>query len=262
VTRMALSHFDFEGEKIKLASVNSALEAKEYMEQHEDVALVLLDVVMETQNEGFEVAQYIREELNNRFSRIVMRTGQPGTLNVEDVIQRYDIDGFSEKTDLTRERFVATVYSALRSYRDIKVIKECRDRFSQLVGAMGNIHKAEVLGEFYKLILKEFDSLMPQSDSIYFVRESEGDYEVLCSDQDTQKLSQERQLHLACVKDSAKNLITDEYMCAFHQASATETLYLYTQRSYQVSGMDKKMFEAFCDDMFVMYKFLRLLGEN
>jgi len=78
ITRMVLSGFQFDGRRLELISAYSGEETRQIMAENHDIAMILLDVVMEDDHAGLEVARYIREELNNRYTRIVLRTGQPG----------------------------------------------------------------------------------------------------------------------------------------------------------------------------------------
>lgn len=119
VTRMVMSGFQFEGLPITFLSAFSGAEACRIMAQTQDIALVLLDVVMETDHAGLEVARRIRQEQNNHTTRIVLRTGQPGQAPEDDVIHAYDINDYKDKTELTKTKLVTLFYSALRSYRDI-----------------------------------------------------------------------------------------------------------------------------------------------
>lgn len=120
VTKMVMSGFQFDDMPVQFISAFSGKEACQMLDQHPDIALVLLDVVMEDDQAGLNVARYIRETLCNHSVRIVMRTGQPGQAPEEDVVQRYDINDYKDKTELTKTKLVTLFFSALRSYRDIR----------------------------------------------------------------------------------------------------------------------------------------------
>ncbi|MDX1977221.1 MAG: ATP-binding protein [Pseudanabaenaceae cyanobacterium bins.68] len=119
VTRLSLRRFSFEGKQLTLISAYSAAEAKNLIALHQDTAIVLLDVVMETSVAGLEVARYIREELKNQAVRIVLRTGQPGEAPEESVILHYDINDYTTKVELTQQKLTSVIITALRSYRDV-----------------------------------------------------------------------------------------------------------------------------------------------
>ena len=91
---------------------------------HPDTAIVLLDVVMETDDSGLLLVRYIREELKNRAVRIILRTGQPGKAPATQVILDYDIDDYKEKTELTLEKMLVVIVSALRCFALIHAMKE------------------------------------------------------------------------------------------------------------------------------------------
>ena len=96
VTKLALSQITFEGKEFVFLSAYSGAEGKKLMKENPDVAVILLDVVMETDDAGLEVAKYVREDLKNTITRIVLRTGQPGLAPEEKVIVEYDINDYKE----------------------------------------------------------------------------------------------------------------------------------------------------------------------
>ena len=119
VTRLVLSRFRFDGHALELICAYSGAEAIEILSQRDDIAIVLLDVVMESDNSGFEVVNYIRNQLHNHITRILLRTGQPGLAPERQVIQDYDINDYIAKTEATTDRLNLSMINALRSYRDI-----------------------------------------------------------------------------------------------------------------------------------------------
>ena len=92
VTRLALRNVSFKGRELELFSAYSGREAYDILRDTPDIALVLLDVVMETDDAGLLLARRIREELHNAIVRVVLRTGQPGQAPEQRVIIEYDIN--------------------------------------------------------------------------------------------------------------------------------------------------------------------------
>jgi len=78
VTRLVLGSFRFADRRLEFLSAYSASEARALLEQHPDIAVLLLDVVMESEQAGLALVRSIREDLGNPFVRIVLRTGQAG----------------------------------------------------------------------------------------------------------------------------------------------------------------------------------------
>ena len=115
ITKMALGEFKLDGRPLEFHSVYSGKDAIAFLQENTDIAMMLLDVVMETDHAGLDVAQWVRETRKNRLIRIVLRTGQPGQAPEEDVIARYDIDDYKEKTELTYRKLVTLMYSCLRA---------------------------------------------------------------------------------------------------------------------------------------------------
>ncbi|WP_246138306.1 response regulator [Nitrospirillum viridazoti] len=78
MTRLVLSRLTYKGRPLELLTARSAAEAAGILTRRGDIAVALLDIVMETDDAGLVLARRIREEFDNNDVRIVLRTGQPG----------------------------------------------------------------------------------------------------------------------------------------------------------------------------------------
>jgi signal transduction histidine kinase len=136
VTRLALDDFTFAGRGLEFLNAYSGAEAKQMIRDNPDTALILLDVVMETDDAGLEVARYVRQELGNHFVRIILRTGQPGMAPERRVLKVYDINDYRAKTELTQDRMFSVVYTALSSYRDLIALARSRHRLAGVVSEL------------------------------------------------------------------------------------------------------------------------------
>ena len=118
LTRLLLRNFRYRDRGLAFLSAFSAAEAREMLKTHPDIALVLLDVVMETEHAGLALVDYIRNDLGNRSVQIVIRTGQAGQAPPLTVISNHGINDYKEKTELTQQGMILTVVKALRLYED------------------------------------------------------------------------------------------------------------------------------------------------
>jgi PAS domain S-box-containing protein len=120
VTKFSLSNACFQGRRLSFLHAYSGEEALHTLRNTPDIALVLLDVIMETSDAGLDVARQIRDSLHNKLVRIVLRTGQPGQALEHSIILDYDINDFWCKTDLTTRKLFTTVISSLRAYAGLE----------------------------------------------------------------------------------------------------------------------------------------------
>ena len=141
VTRLALRNFEFEGRPVELISAYSEAEAKDILAQSPDIAVLLLDVVMETDRAGLEVVKYVRDTLHNHFLRIVLRTGQPGIVPESSVIEAYDINDYRNKTELTQDKLFSIAITSLRSYKGILDIEDSRQEVDKLNQKLQHINE-------------------------------------------------------------------------------------------------------------------------
>ncbi|MEH6825856.1 MAG: response regulator [Motiliproteus sp.] len=119
ITRMIFRGYRFEERPVELISAMSGAEARTLLSEQPDICLALLDVVMESDDEGLRLVDYIRSELGNPDMRIILRTGHSGLAPETDVILKYDINDYLSKSELSASRLLTSVIVALRSYRDI-----------------------------------------------------------------------------------------------------------------------------------------------
>lgn len=123
MTALILADVRFLDRPLDLIAAYSAREAREILEKRDDVAVILLDVVMEEDQAGLSLVRWVRDELGNRDVRIILRTGQPGQAPQRDVIIQYDINDYKSKAELSAEGLFIAIVAALRSFAYIVSIE-------------------------------------------------------------------------------------------------------------------------------------------
>ncbi len=133
ITRSALKHVTIEGRPLELIYALSAQEAKKRFEEHDNIALALIDVIMETPSAGLDLVNYIRNDLKNDFIRLIIRTGQPHEVPERDVIDQYDINDYKEKTELTVDKLYTVIRSGIKQYMQlIELSNKYEDVYRQM----------------------------------------------------------------------------------------------------------------------------------
>ena len=138
-TRFALQDFTLHGRGLELLSARSAAEARDLFRNNPDMAVILLDVVMETEGAGLELVQFVREELRNETVRIILRTGQPGQAPERRVVVDYDINDYKAKTELTADKLFTALTAALRSHQQLERMVQTRRGLEIIIEAASMI---------------------------------------------------------------------------------------------------------------------------
>ncbi|MGZ3254761.1 MAG: diguanylate cyclase [Burkholderiaceae bacterium] len=155
VTRLVLRTARFLDRPIEFISAYSAAEGRTLIQQHPDAAVVFLDVVMETDHAGLEMVKFIREDIGNKLIRIILRTGQPGQAPETEVIQRYDINDYKDKSELSNDRLLTTLIVALRSYNDMLTIEQSRHGLEQILHSSTELMQIRSTEMFLSGLLKQ-----------------------------------------------------------------------------------------------------------
>lgn len=180
ITALVLKNFRYKGYRLELKSAYSAAEAREVLACDGPFALILLDVIMETDDAGLSLARYIREELKDSMVRIVLRTGQPGMVPQRQVMRDYEIDDYKEKAELTSERFDATVTASIRTYLGFRHLEQSRQGLIRILDAIKDIDSSDMEENLADSILDQMESVIsrpegPGSGSVLVSREAQGD---------------------------------------------------------------------------------------
>lgn len=273
ITKLVLDRYQFEGRKLHFLHAYSAKEAREILSTHDDIALVLLDVVMESDQAGLLLAKYIRQELKNKFTRIVLRTGQPGQAPEESVIADYDINDYKDKTELTATKLKTLMYSTLRSYRDIVALEENRKGLEMIIDSSAKIFEKQSLQKFTSAVLIQLiallglnkDSAYMQPISGFAVENLNNDYRILsATGRYTNLVDKGVRDHLPkdiCVKlDEAhqrkENIYCQDYYIFYFQTELGKEnlLYISNAESKPLEDVDRKLLEIFSSNAGIAFE--------
>lgn len=169
VTQMSLKDFEFGGRGLEFLNAYSARQAKEILRGDDEIAVALIDVVMETEHAGLDLVRYIREELDDEFIRLILRTGQPGQAPERKVIREYDINDYKEKTELTSQKLYSTIFTSLRSYRDLIALNNNRRGLKHVIHASAHLFSIPNLNEFIQGVLEQLVALLYLGDDAFYV---------------------------------------------------------------------------------------------
>ncbi len=192
ITKLSLRNLSFEIQSIQLIHLYSMKEAHDYLQYNTDIAVMLLDVVMETDDAGLRLVKVVREELKNDRIRIILRTGHPGLAPEERIMLDYDINDYRAKTDLTATSLSSAVTGCLRNYRDIMKINSYKLGLEKVIHSTSLLFNYESLGltSFLNGILEQLVALINSQNTLVLVNRHfengrlithEGDYRVIAA---------------------------------------------------------------------------------
>ena len=177
-TRFALQDVMILDRPLDLLHADSAAAALALLEQEKDIAVILLDVVMETATAGLDLVEQLRTRLSLVNTRIILRTGQPGHAPEIDTVRKYDINDYHTKSELTRNRLYVVLSTAIRAYDQFERAAVLTERLHSqaFVDALVNLpnrnsfikaldrHLAQEGGQGYLLALLDIDQFAEIND--------------------------------------------------------------------------------------------------
>jgi response regulator RpfG family c-di-GMP phosphodiesterase len=278
VTRLVLQHFEFDGRGLALLHARSGAEACRMLADQPDIALVLLDVVMEDDHAGLEVVRHIREQLGNKLIRIVLRTGQPGQAPEHEVIAAYDINDYKEKTELTSQKLKTLLFSSLRSYRDLLIIDANRQGLERVIQATTRIFEQRELQRFASAVLMQLTGLLQLERNAVYCKVSEGfmarrladrliieagtgDYEPLVSMNAVEVLPEPITSDLRHALHERQSIRHPDRQVLFYASSSGAEGVLFVGHNEPLEDFERELLGLFCTNVSIAFENLHLNRE-
>ena len=158
--KLSLAGFSYRGIAPRILSASSANEAAKLLLENPSTAVLLLDIVMETDDAGLRLVRTIREVLGNSQLRIVLLTGQPGMAPMQSSLETYDISDYWLKTDLTNERLHSILTANLRTFEQIDVLNRARRGLQSIVEASNSLARSSGFEDFSRRMIHELAALL------------------------------------------------------------------------------------------------------
>ncbi|WP_426196979.1 EAL domain-containing protein [Massilia sp. DWR3-1-1] len=159
-TTFALGNLEMQHRPLVFLHAYSAAQARELLAREGDIAVILLDVVMEEDDAGLHLVRFIRETLKLVDVRIILRTGQPGYAPEIDAIRDFDINDYKTKSELTRIKLYTTVTAAVRSYEQIRAIGKSRSGLDRIVRAGAELMALQGVADFAAGVLTQVGGIL------------------------------------------------------------------------------------------------------
>jgi len=271
ITKMVLDGFQFEHSGIQLFHAYSYDNTVAVFDEHPDIAVVLLDVVMEEDNTGLKLVKYIRDVIKNKLVRIILRTGQPGKAPEEKVIIDYDINDYKSKTELTVQRLYTSLYAALRSYRDLYTIERNKSGLEKVIQSTTDLLKFNSFDGFAEGILIQLSSLLNiEEHSMYLIEKSDNGFLALDDKGQCRIISatgkfkpyigksiediNEPEIAETITNLEDNEIIFDQHMCAGNHASINNVKnYIFMEGNIDIGEIDQRLIRIFLNNFSLIF---------
>jgi diguanylate cyclase (GGDEF)-like protein len=159
-TMFALHGLKIQNRPLQYFHAYSTTEARRLLLHSKDIAVILLDVVMDDDDAGLQLVGYIRHTLLMKDVRIILRTGQAGYAPEMEAIRDYDINDYKSKTELTQAKLFTAVTSAIRSYEQICMISTNKSGLEAIIKASARLMALSDIQEFAETIIEQVMDLV------------------------------------------------------------------------------------------------------
>lgn len=262
ITLVALSDFRFAGRGLEFIHAYSGEEARKLLSSHPDVAVMLVDVVMENDHSGLDFVRYAREEAGLQFPRIILRTGQPGQAPEREVITLYDINDYKQKTELTQEKMFTVMHTSIASYRDLIALDHSRRGLRKIIEAANTLYEFQSIEQFAQGVLEQLAALLYLDHETLVLRteglaaaETQSDIEILAGTGQFSSLVGQKarevldpQLFALLVKSSEQGsaVAAGAHFTAVYETRRNTKNILYIAGKTDITPPQRELIDLFC----------------
>ncbi len=264
ITNMVLRDTLFDGAPLEILSAYSGAEAVEKVIDNPDIAVILLDVVMENDHSGLETVEIIRNEICNSSVRIILRTGQPGKAPERSVIVDYDINDYREKTELTSQKLFTSVVAALRNYRDMLALEKTECGMRRVVDASTIIFQSHTIKPFSMNVLEQVYSIFSSSDFLLssinglVATEVNGEFQIMAavgsfSSSVNKSISPELLQLINSSETKGEHFSESHFLVIFESQNGIRNC-IFLDNVPTLSDLDKNLIQIFCRNIGIAYE--------
>lgn len=156
----SMRDFRYGTSSLEVLAASSGDQAALILAAQEDISVVFLDVVMETDDAGLRLVRAIRETLQNNQVRIVLLTGQPGFAPVRPTLEELDINEYWLKSELNESRLFNVLTSNIRSWLQLRTLYKARKGLSLIIESSKDLFLARSLRNFSDRVLLRLADLL------------------------------------------------------------------------------------------------------
>lgn len=274
-TTFALRSTEVVGRTLEFLHASSAREAKQLLTDNKDIAVILLDVVMETPNAGLDLVPVIRDELKMKDTRIILRTGQPNQAPEIQVIRDYDINDYKLKSELTQARLFASLSTAIRSYKQIQTIEAGTKSLGMIVKSSAELLSRQSIHEFAHGIIGHLCRLIGSSaEGLICVREggeqvyesgqiiaATGQFISLLNQPLAQFSDNEAQSFILECLDTGKNNFHKHGIALYLGSEERGDMVCFVRSEVELDEVDESLLELFCSNIIICADNLELVTQ-
>jgi diguanylate cyclase (GGDEF)-like protein len=264
-TVFALGNVEMQQRPLEFLHAYTAAQAREILTREHDIAVILLDVVMERQDAGLQLVRHIREVLNMTEVRIILHTGQPGYAPELDAIRDFDINDYKTKSELTRIKLFTAVTAAIRSYEQICAINAGRRGLDLIVRASAELMALRGLQSFATGVIIQIAGLLdlePQGlfcaqerrsskDSDLVIIAAVGDYAIFVNE--SVSVIGEARVADALVRamTQRQHVYGPDFITLYLSGNANRDFVAFFDTGKPLNRTDRRLLEVFCSNIIV-----------
>ena len=278
VTRLALSDLLVSDRKLNFLHAYTGKQAVTILtEYQQEIAIILLDVVMETDDAGLNVVKHMREKLHLVEPRIILRTGQPGYAPEEQVIKTYDINDYKTKTELTRGKLMTTVIASIRSYQQLRTINQSRIGLQKIIQSAANLLEEHSVKGFCEGIVTQISSMIgleaegvvcARAGSVLDKDDEDGVYVLGAAGEYATYINKRiEQMHAPVIVEHVnrclkfqKHVFERDFSVLYISSSGFEAA-VYVNMSRELGELDRQLLEIFLSSVSVGYENVNLFHQ-
>jgi len=279
ISAIVFNDFRFHGKKVEFINAYSYYTGVKEITNNSDIAVVIIDIMIEDEILGLKLVKYIRKYLNNKYTRIILQSNTSEELRKKDIILNYDINDYKGKDELTSLNLFTGIVTALRGYKDITIIEENRKLLKKIMEISNKLYSLGSEEEFVSTLLFEMISILNMADNnkencsrgfIIGKKKYQNNFKIVDStyafehylDKDIKVLSNSKILeYINIVAEQQYSLFEENVFVLYLDNQNEKKHIIYIDTEVDISIFDRELVRLFYNNVVMAFENLKLYNE-
>lgn len=151
MTDLILRNAIIEGRKLRIHAARDACEARRLLTEIPDVAVAIIDLVLQGDESGLDLVRYIRKTLGNQSMRVVLHTARPTLAPERQALAEFEVNAYLDKASTNAARIHSTLLTWIRSYSEVVRLQSAIGRLEVMASTdpLTGLRNTSTLGTAY-----------------------------------------------------------------------------------------------------------------
>lgn len=163
-----LEAFVYDDQAVQILTAENAEEVVDYIQTHDDIAVLLLNVSGKKSECGYKLLRRVRQGLGNKIIRVILFGDHSGYLQDWNMLRQQDVSDYRDISELTVPQLYTSLTIALQAYEKLVSEEANRQALQTIFDVTRELYGVRSVEEFCFTILTQLQVIRKNLEHCFF----------------------------------------------------------------------------------------------